>query len=402
MFVTVRTAAIAAVALALSPLAARAADLKFGYVDLQRALEEIDEGKVAKAQLKKDFDEKQKQLDQRTNEVKRLDVDFQRQSMDMAPLAKAAKAAEIERKKVEVQQFVVGLQKDLAGRERELTRGVIDKMVGMVRELAEAEGFTMVLDRNTVLYASASLDVTNELVRKYNARFGSGKKDGAAGGMARLPGGTYTMGQGKTATVAPFLLDVTEVTVSAYAGCVKAGRCAVAGATVEWANITADDRAKYSARCNGGRGDRQQHAMNCVDWNQAVAYCEWLGKRLPTEEEWEWASRGAERGTTYPWGNEAPGNQLCWDGEGSDLGEGNRSSACAVGSYARGDSPHGVKDLAGNVWEWTSSASDASSRVIRGGGWGNDDPRFVSAATRDGTAPDNRDFALGFRCARTP
>lgn len=177
MFVTVRTAAIAAVALALAPLAARAADPKFGYVDLQRALEEIDEGKGAKAQLKKDFDEKQKQLDQRTDEVKKLDADFQKQSLVMAPDAKAAKAAEIERKKGEVQQFFVGLQQDLAGREREVTRGIFDKMIAMVRELAEAEGFTMVLDRNTVLYAPASLDVTNELVRKYNARFSSGKKD---------------------------------------------------------------------------------------------------------------------------------------------------------------------------------------------------------------------------------
>jgi outer membrane protein len=177
MFVNVRTAAIAALALALAPLAARAAEAKLGYVDLQRALEEIDEGKGAKAQLKKDFDEKQKQLDQRTDEVKKLDADFQKQALVMAPDAKAAKAAEIDRKKAEVQQFFVGLQQDLAGREREVTRGIFDKMIAMVRELAEAEGFTMVLDRNTVLYAPASLDVTNELVRKYNARFGSGKKD---------------------------------------------------------------------------------------------------------------------------------------------------------------------------------------------------------------------------------
>jgi outer membrane protein len=172
---TIRIAAFAALTLALAPAAGRAADSKFGYVDLQRALEEIDEGKGAKAQLKKDFDEKQKQLDQRTDEVKKLDADFQKQSLVMAPDAKAAKAAEIERKKVEVQQFFVGLQQELAAREREVTRGIFDKMVGMVRELAEAEGFTMVFDRNTVLYAPPSLDVTNELVRKYNARYGAGK-----------------------------------------------------------------------------------------------------------------------------------------------------------------------------------------------------------------------------------
>lgn len=171
---TIRIATLAALALALAPAAARA-ESKFGYVDLQRALEEIDEGKAAKAQLKKEFDEKQKQLDQRTDEVKRLDADFQKQSMVMAPDAKAAKAAEIERKKVEVQQFFVGLQQELAGKEREVTRGIFDKMVGMVREQAEAEGFTMVFDRNTVLYAPPSLDITNELVRKYNARHGAGK-----------------------------------------------------------------------------------------------------------------------------------------------------------------------------------------------------------------------------------
>jgi outer membrane protein len=186
MSMTVRTA-VATVALALAPLAAVAADLKLGYVDLQRALEEIDEGKGAKAQLKKDFDEKQKQLDQRTDEVKRLDADFQKQSLVMAPDAKAAKTAEIERKKVEVQQFFAALQQDLAGKEREVTRGIFDKMIGMVRELAEAESFTMVLDRNTVLYAPASLDVTNELVRKYNARFGNGKKDAAKKAEAPAP-----------------------------------------------------------------------------------------------------------------------------------------------------------------------------------------------------------------------
>jgi outer membrane protein len=110
--------------------------------------------------------------------------------MVMSPDAKAAKAAEIDRKKVEVQQFFVGLQQDLAAREREVTRGLFDKMIALVRELAEAESFTMVLDRNTVLYAPPSLDVTNELVRKYNARFGAGKKDAAPVRKADAPAPT--------------------------------------------------------------------------------------------------------------------------------------------------------------------------------------------------------------------
>ncbi len=119
---------------------------------------------------------------------------------------------------------------------------------------------------------------------------------------------------------------------------------------------------------------RSNHPINCVDWNQANAYCTSVGKRLPTEEDWEYAARGTA-GNEYPWGNTpAPSNQLCWNGTGNDLGQGNRRSTCPVGSYPAGNTPLG---LAGNVWEWTSSgysadysaARDTASRVFRGGGW---------------------------------
>ncbi len=223
---------------------------------------------------------------------------------------------------------------------------------------------------------------------------------GSAGGMVRLPGGTYTTGETKTTvTVQPFLLDLTEVTVGAYQACVKAGKCRAAWDTVDWPGISDADR-RQSSSCNRDRIDRANHPVNCVDWNQAVAYCTAQGKRLPSEEEWEWAARGAEKGTTYPWGNDAPRNQLCWNGEGNDLGKGKRMSTCPVGSYPKGDSPQGVKDLAGNVWEWTSSSYDASHRVYRGGGWRGDDPRSVAAARRGRFTPDDRDGNLGFRCAR--
>jgi outer membrane protein len=165
-----RFATFLALGLLAMPLASLA-DTKIGWIDMQRALEEIDEGKAAKAQLKKDFEEKQKQLDARATEVKNLDADFQKQQLVMAPDAKAAKAAEIERKKVEVQQFFMGLQQDLSNREREITRGIFDKLVGVSREIAEAEGFTMVVDKNTVVYAPPALEITNEVVRKYNVRY---------------------------------------------------------------------------------------------------------------------------------------------------------------------------------------------------------------------------------------
>jgi formylglycine-generating enzyme required for sulfatase activity len=232
-------------------------------------------------------------------------------------------------------------------------------------------------------------------------------------GMVLVPGGSYRLGNaGRDATVERYCLDVTEVTVGAFTGCAKAGRCSAASSTVwtDFPGVTEEQKRVWSGYCNRDRADRWNHPVNCVDWEQADAYCRWAGRRLPTEEEWEWAARGGERGTTYPWGNAEPGSQLCWNGHGSDLGKGNRQSTCAVGSYPMGDSPQGVKDLAGNVWEWTSTPERLTYpgeqtvrdvRVDRGGGWSSDDPSFVSAAYRFWKSRGGRFSNLGFRCART-
>src|SRR5262249_22284856 len=139
--------------------------------------------------------------------------------------------------------------------------------------------------------------------------------------------------------------------------------------------------------CNYGVPGRGDHPINCVDWLQADAFCKAYGKRLPTEEEWEWAARGGARGTTYPWGDEPPGKQVCWDGEGSELGKGSRQLTCAVGSHRAGDSPLGIHDLAGNVWEWTSSIHTAEARVYRGGGWSAGDAPGVRASDRSRGEP---------------
>ena len=200
--------------------------------------------------------------------------------------------------------------------------------------------------------------------------------------MAYLEGGTFKMGErGDVVTVQPFCLDKTEVTVAAY------GKCSACGA---------------AGNCNQGKADRQNHPINCVDWMQAVAYCKHQGRELPSEEQWEWAARGGARGTTYPWGNADPGKQLCWDGEGIDLIKGNRYSTCPVASYPTGDAPGGIHDLAGNVWEWTTSKYDEKSRGVRGGSWLDLDPAFFRASYRNYNASADRIDHLGFRCARIP
>jgi outer membrane protein len=169
--------------LALLAATAARAETKIGYVDLQRALNEIDEGKSAKATLKRDFEEKQKQLDTKKVEFDKLRQDFEKQAVVMAEQARRDKAAELDRKANDLQQFWGQLQKDLSERERELTRGIFDKMAAIVRDIAAADGFTMVLERNDsgLVYALPALDLTNELIRKYNAKFpGGGAKKPAA------------------------------------------------------------------------------------------------------------------------------------------------------------------------------------------------------------------------------
>lgn len=213
-------------------------------------------------------------------------------------------------------------------------------------------------------------------------------------GMVSIPRGTFRMGSNSgdadekpvhSVTLGAFCMDATEVTVDMYGACVRGGGC------------NTSDLNKWGT-CNWGMGGMGNHPINCVDWKQASAYCRWANKRLPTEEEWEYAARGTD-GRTYPWGNAAPSGQLCWK---------RSDGTCRVGSYSGGDSPFGLKDMAGNVWEWTSSgySEDYSknrandTRVNRGGGWSDGDPSYVRAARRDWSDPTIRDIGLGFRCAR--
>jgi formylglycine-generating enzyme required for sulfatase activity len=179
-------------------------------------------------------------------------------------------------------------------------------------------------------------------------------------------------------SVASFEMDITEVTVSAYRTCVQAEKCTAPGT---------------KNGCNYAIEGRDDHPINCVDWPQANAYCAAQGKRLPSEEEWELAARGTDR-RRYPWGNETPRSQLCWG----------RRSTCPVGSFPDATSPFGLLDMAGNVWEWTSShhsesyASERTSTAIvtRGGAWLLDAPAFVRTAIRGPFAPSMRSDQIGW------
>lgn len=189
-----------------------------------------------------------------------------------------------------------------------------------------------------------------------------------------------------------YWIDQTEVTNEQHRSGVAAGAC---GPSVH------DNNSDY----NG-----EQQPVVWVTWNDASAYCEWVGGQLPTEAQWEYAGRGPE-GRVYPWGNAAPDAMLAnFD---SNVGK-----TTAVGSYTAGASWVGALDMAGNVWEWVADwyAEDYYSnsaqrnpfnnnsseyKIIRGGGWYNYSD-LVRASIRSWNYPTRSSYNYGFRCAGFP
>ena len=167
---------VAAVFLALSAPAAKAVDGKIGVVDLQRALNEVEEGATAKKALKKEFDDKQKTLDAKQNELKKLKDELDAQSTMLAPDKKAERVADLQKKLLEVQQLYMQLQQDLSKREGEATQGIFQKMGVILGTMGDEQGFEAIVEKTAVPFYKPSLDVTNELIRRYNDAYGSKAK----------------------------------------------------------------------------------------------------------------------------------------------------------------------------------------------------------------------------------
>lgn len=152
------------------------ADDKIGVVDLQRALNEVEEGATAKKALKNEFDAKQKTLDGKQNELKQLKDELDAQSTIMSPDKKAERVADLQRKLLEVQQLYMSLQQDLSKREGEATATIFQKMGVILAAMGAEQGFSAIVEKTAVPFFKPSLDVTNELIRRYNGAYGTKKK----------------------------------------------------------------------------------------------------------------------------------------------------------------------------------------------------------------------------------
>jgi formylglycine-generating enzyme required for sulfatase activity/thiol-disulfide isomerase/thioredoxin len=226
----------------------------------------------------------------------------------------------------------------------------------------------------------------------------------------RIPGGSFKMGRANAGMnevpvhivrIRSFDLMKSEVTVGQYRACVDAGACTKPGTK------------GYKDRCNWDKPDREDHPVNCVNWNQAHSFAKWAGGRLPSEAEWEYAARSGGKSRRYPWGNRKASCSRAVMGNGKvSCGKEQTWPVC---SKRRGNSRHGICDLAGSVWEWVQDGyysdyngapADGSawegigSRVRRGGGM-YDGPMYLEAMLRVGSPESYRSNDLGFRVARS-
>jgi formylglycine-generating enzyme required for sulfatase activity len=230
--------------------------------------------------------------------------------------------------------------------------------------------------------------------------------------MLYIPAGEFTMGSEDgeinetpvhTVYLGSFWIDQTEVTNLLFAKCVQAGMC----------NTPASKKSNLKSNYFDNP-EFENYPVVMVSWNDANSYCEWAGRRLPTEAEWEKAARGGLAEKLYPWGDEAP---ICEEGmyNGTNFA-GNEDCHYKDSAKVKSFSPngYGVYDMAGNVWEWVADwysgtyyqespysnppgADTGEFRTVRGGSW-DYGSSYLRSAFRGQDRPTITAPDVGFRC----
>ena len=298
------------------------------------------------------------------------------------------------------------------------------------------------------------------------SRVGSGERiralDGSITGMNKLDGGRFLMGTDyiegffkdgegpiREVVVDPFYMDVSPVLNVQFGEfarstgyCTEAERygwsfvfqghipqerydelvAATVAAVGWWCKVNAADW-RHPEGPDSSLGDRDEYPVTHVSWNDAVEYCKWAGKRLPTEAEWEYAARGGLEQKLFPWGDELTpeGRHLSnvWQGEfpGYDSGEDGFTGPCPPVAFPANN--YGLYTMTGNVWEWcgdwfhpeyhiTGTRSNpvgpaaGTSKVMKGGSYlcHKSYCNRYRVAARTSNTPDSATTNIGFRCVR--
>lgn len=255
------------------------------------------------------------------------------------------------------------------------------------------------------LKTSSAVGTAGMTLPLYYAKTRIGKKPNP---MVLIPAGPFTMGSNTrmpdegpqhTVKLKTFWIDKYEVTNLQYQQFIEA---------------TGRHSPQHFVNRTFPKG-KMDHPVTYVSWHDAKAYCEWAGKRLPSDAEWEKAARGTD-GRTFPWGEEFEvdnaNTPVRWQSLNMD------GDTTPVGAFPSGASPYGVHDMAGNVWEWTESwyrqypgnkhPSENYGelyKTLKGGSWW--DCSFyqcgISAPVfnRSFFDPQTKNSSFGFRCAKS-
>jgi len=259
--------------------------------------------------------------------------------------------------------------------------------------------------------------------------------------MVQIPAGQFFMGSelkdapdnekpSHNVTVESVCMDLYEVSAKKYKACSDEGKCRRAPTEVEWPKITAAERTTYSPLCTISDPEKLDHPITCVTWEMADNYCKAYGGRLPTEAEWEFATRGPD-GRIYPWGDDPPtadhlnacdAQCLAWgkahkvELKALEKGDDGFATTAPVGKFPAGRSRFGPYDVVGNVWEWVADwygnyTPDAAKnplgpatgerKVIRGGAWNAGFETWLHPSFRYAQVPSAQSYGIGFRCVKS-
>ncbi len=398
---------------------ARLAELKKQEEEKERRrLAELKKQEEERQRLEAEMKAAQEREQQRLAELKKKQGEEERRLAEERRVAEEKRKAEVkrladEKAKAETDRVAALKRQEEAARKAEEERlaALARETEEQKRKLAEAkkkaeeaqkaaEQAAAKAPASAEASASGSEPIVEATLRPFQA---PKAKDLAT--LITIPAGEFVMGS-KAGDGQPDESPQRKVYLDAY--------------TIDKYEVTVEQYAAYLKKSGAEPPDfwervNQKEDINRpvvgVDWLDAKDFCEFFGKQLPTEAQWEKAARGTD-GRKYPWGSDDPGPLFANFASGVSFSY--NKSLVPVGSYESGKSPYGVYDMVGNVWEWVldnydkayyqvasqknpPGPSTGDYKVIRGGSWSKR-PAVARSAGRMFLSPNTRSNSLGFRC----